>query len=89
MIRKVRVSTVAAEAAQSQWPAIPSSRAAAYRGRTPDMAQDTRDSLVDRLGPSSIGRSVPNRRHVPTKDLIEIGSVEQPTARDLPRSLLQ
>ena len=57
MILKVRVSTVAAEAAQSQWPTIPSSRAAAYRGETPDMAQDTRDSLAGPL-PSVI--SVPS-----------------------------
>jgi len=53
-IRKVRVFTVAAEAAKGDV------------SRTPDMAQDTRDSIVDRLAYSSIGRPVSDQRHVLT-----------------------
>ena len=43
MIRKVRVSPVAAEAAKGD------------ESRTPDIAQDTRDSLVDRLASGPAG----------------------------------
>ena len=62
MIRKVRVSTVAAEAAEGDV------------SRTPDIAQGTRVSLVDRLASSSIGRPMSNRGHVPT--LVELFGVE-------------
>ena len=73
MIRKVRVATVAAVAAQSLWPTIPSRPGVPYRGRTPDMALDIKAFPVGRLGPRFLAGLMLDRRRDPTQ---ERGSLE-------------